>query len=107
MSFLSDGVAVVTGAGSGIGRALAQQLAAGGSALAIADIDETGLAETTQLLGKKVALVTATVLDVSDEAGVSAGGEGVGRRHGRVTLLINNAGVALECTIEETWLDEL
>src|SRR5713101_5266315 len=106
MSFLSDGVAVVTGAGSGTGRALAQQLAAAGSALAIADIDDAGLAETTQLLGKKAALVTATVLDVADEAGVSAFAEDVGRRHGRVTLLINNAGVALEGTFEEISLDD-
>jgi NAD(P)-dependent dehydrogenase (short-subunit alcohol dehydrogenase family) len=101
MSFLSSGVAVVTGAGSGIGRALAQQLAAAGSALAIADIDEAGLAETTRSLGKRDALVTATVLDVADEAGVSAFAEDVSRRHGRVTLLINNAGVALEGTFEE------
>jgi len=43
VSFLSTGVAVVTRAGSGIGRALAQQLAAAGSALALADIDELGL----------------------------------------------------------------
>src|SRR2546425_6523791 len=92
MSFLSHGVTVVTGAGSGIGRALAQQLAAAGSALAIADIDEAALAETTQFLGKKTALVTATILDVAHEAGVSAFAEDVGRRHGRVTLLINNAG---------------
>src|SRR5713101_4933718 len=106
MSFLSDGVAVVTGAGSGTGRALAQQLAAAGSALAIADIDDAGLAETTQLLGKKAALVTATVLDVADEAGVSAFAEDVGRRHGRVTLLINNAGVAMEGTFEEISLDD-
>src|ERR1700693_3045676 len=106
MSFLSDGVAVVTGAGSGIGRALAQQLAAAGSALAIADIDEAGLAENPQLLGKKAALMTATVLDVADEAGVSAFAEDVGRRHGRVTLLINNAGVAMEGTFEEISLDD-
>jgi len=106
MSFLSDGVAVVTGAGSGIGRALAQQLATAGSALAIADIDEAGLAETTRLLGKKDALVTATVLDVADEAGVSAFAEEVSRRHGRVTLVINNAGVALEGTFEEISLDD-
>jgi len=106
MSFLSHGVTVVTGAGSGIGRALAQQLAAAGSALAIADIDEAALAETTQLLGKKAALVTATILDVADEAGVSAFAEDVGRRHGRVTLLINNAGVAMEGTFEEISLDD-
>jgi NAD(P)-dependent dehydrogenase (short-subunit alcohol dehydrogenase family) len=106
MSFLSGGVSVVTGAGSGIGRALAQQLAEAGSALALADVDEAGLAETTRLLGKKGALVTATVLDVADEAGVSAFAEEVGRRHGRVTLLINNAGVALHGTFEEISLDD-
>jgi NADP-dependent 3-hydroxy acid dehydrogenase YdfG len=55
MNFVHGGVAVVTGAGSGIGRALAQQLAAAGSALAIADIDEKGLTETAASLGNKTA----------------------------------------------------
>jgi NAD(P)-dependent dehydrogenase (short-subunit alcohol dehydrogenase family) len=97
---------VVTGAGSGIGRALAQQLAAAGSAVAMADIDEAGLSETARLLDKKDALVTATVLDVADEAGVRAFAEDVSRRHGRVTLLINNAGVALHGNFEEISLDD-
>src|SRR3981189_1010970 len=50
MSFLSSGVAALTGAGSGIGRALAQQLAAAGSAMAIADIDAPGPQPTLESL---------------------------------------------------------
>src|SRR6266403_2458815 len=106
MAFLSTGVAVVTGAGSGIGRALAQQLATAGSALALADIDEKGLAETAQSLEKKTALVTTHVLDVADEEGVRSFAEDVSKRHERVTLLINNAGVAMEGTFEEISLDD-
>ena len=106
MSFLSGGVAVVTGAGSGIGRALAQQLAAGGSALALADVDEAGLAQTAQSIGSTKALVTTHVLDVAEEAGVRAFAEDVSRKHERVTLLINNAGVALEGKFEEISLDD-
>lgn len=107
MSFLSSGVAVVTGAGSGIGRALAQQLAAAGSALAIADIDEEGLTETAASLTDKKAAVSTHVLDVSNEEGVRSFAEDVVARHGRVTLLINNAGVALIGTFEEISLDDL
>jgi NAD(P)-dependent dehydrogenase (short-subunit alcohol dehydrogenase family) len=106
MSFLGTGVAVVTGAGSGIGRALAQQLAAAGSALALADIDEAGLLETAQSLGKKSALITTHVLDVADEQGVHSFAEDVSKRHERVTLLINNAGVSLHGDFEEISLDD-
>ena len=106
MSFLSGGVAVVTGAGSGIGRALAQRLAAGGSALAIADVDEAGLLQTAQSFASKKALLTTHVVDVAEEASVRAFAEDVNSRHGRVTLLINNAGVALEGTFEEISLDD-
>lgn len=106
MSFLSDGVAVVTGAGSGIGRALAQQLAVAGSALAIADIDEAGLQDTAQSLAKNSALVTTHVLDVAKEQSVKAFASDVSERHGRVTLLINNAGVALHGDFGEVSLDD-
>lgn len=106
MAFLEGGVAVVTGAASGIGRALARQLSAAGSALAIADIDAQGLAETAaSLIGK--GKVSTHILDVADEAAVRAFAEDVIARHGRVTLLINNAGVALIGTFEEISLDDL
>jgi len=107
VSFLHGGVAVVTGAGSGIGRALAQQLCAAGSALAIADIDEKGLAETAASLTAKQAALSTHVLDVSDETAVKGFAEDVVARYGRVTLLINNAGVALHGTFEEISLDDL
>jgi NAD(P)-dependent dehydrogenase (short-subunit alcohol dehydrogenase family) len=106
VSFLRDGVAVVTGAASGIGRALAQKLSAAGSALAIADLDEKGLAGTAaSLAGKRQ--VSTHVLDVSDEQAVRGFAEDVVARHGRATLLINNAGVALHGTFEEISLDDL
>ncbi|HEY6944559.1 MAG TPA: SDR family oxidoreductase [Candidatus Acidoferrum sp.] len=106
MSFVSKGVAVVTGAGSGIGRALAQRLAASGSALAIADIDEAGLQQTAQSLAKNSALVTTHVVDVAKEESVKSFAADVQARHGRVTLLINNAGVALLGNFEEISLDD-
>ena len=106
MSFLSSGVAVVTGAASGIGRALAQRLASAGSALVLADIDEAGLRQTAQSLSKGRALVTTHVVDVAKEESVKSFADDVTARHGRVTLLINNAGVALHGDFEEISIDD-
>jgi NAD(P)-dependent dehydrogenase (short-subunit alcohol dehydrogenase family) len=106
MSFLSSGVAAVTGAGSGIGRALAQQLAAAGSALALADIDEAGLEQTAQSIVKKSALITTHVVDVAKEESVKNFASDVRERHGRVSLLINNAGVALLGDFQEVSLED-
>jgi short-subunit dehydrogenase len=106
MSFVSEGVAVVTGAGSGIGRALAQQLAAAGSALALADVDEAGLLQTEQSLARMTAQLTTHVLDVAEEEAVRSFAEDVDKKHGRATLLINNAGVALHGDFDEVSLDD-
>src|SRR5260370_9860813 len=107
MPFLRDGVAVVTGAGSGIGRALARQLAMAGSALAIADIDEAGLQQTAASVGERGVKVTTHVVDVSDESAMQGFAQPVAARHGRGTLLINNAARALLGWFEMVSIDGL
>jgi NAD(P)-dependent dehydrogenase (short-subunit alcohol dehydrogenase family) len=101
MGFLSEGVAVITGAGSGMGRCLAQQLAAMGSSLALADVSENGLSETIASLGTTRGNVTRHMVNVADETGVKAFAEEVAAQHGRATILFNNAGVALLGDFEE------
>jgi short-subunit dehydrogenase len=106
MSFLQNGVAVVTGAGSGIGRGLARQLAVAGSALALADIDEAGLQQTAASLSERSVSLTTHIVDVADESAMQGFAKDVAARHGRVTLLINNAGVALHGRFDEISLDD-
>lgn len=98
---MSEGVAVITGAGSGMGRCLAEQLAAMGSSLALADLSENGLSETIASLGTTKGNVTRHLVNVADETRVKAFAEEVGAQHGRATILFNNAGVALLGHFEE------
>jgi NAD(P)-dependent dehydrogenase (short-subunit alcohol dehydrogenase family) len=93
---MTDKVAVVTGAASGIGRALAQQLGAKGWKLALCDIDAKGLAETAQPLG-----AMTRALDVSKREAVEAFAAAVLEKHGHVDLVVNNAGVDLAETIAD------
>lgn len=103
---LAGRVCVITGAASGIGRALAIDLARRKATLVLADRNFTGLEETRSLLGKK-AQATIHELDVSDEAAVNAFAADVVALHGRVDVLINNAGVALFGTIAEVTSEEM
>src|ERR1700688_221332 len=107
MPFLANGVAVVTGAGSGIGRGLARQLAAAGSALALADIDAAGLEQTAASLSERGVQLSTHLAGVSDDGQVQGFAEDLAVKHGRVTLLINNAGVALHGWFQEISLDDL
>jgi butyryl-CoA dehydrogenase len=96
-------VAVVTGASSGIGRALAKQLDGEGYSLVLCDVNEPGLRETQALLKRGSQRVT---LDVSKRPEVEAMAAEVIARHGRIDLVINNAGVSVDATIAEvTWED--
>ena len=95
-----DQVAAVTGAGSGIGRALARELARRGVHLALADIDEVGLAETVALCEGSGVKVTSRRVDVADREAVYAWADQVVDEHGRINLVINNAGVSLSATVE-------
>ncbi len=98
-------VAVVTGAASGIGRATAQLLATRGCDLAITDIDEAGLKETAESIREAGRKVSQHVVDVADRALMQALPEQVLSEHGRINILINNAGVAVQSTIEDADLD--
>ncbi|MEY2453147.1 MAG: hypothetical protein QOD92_2721 [Acidimicrobiaceae bacterium] len=93
-------VAAITGAGSGIGRALAQDLARRGAHLALCDIDDVGLAETVSLCEGLGVKVTSQHVDVADRDGVYRWADQVVDDHGKVNLIFNNAGVALAATID-------
>ena len=94
-------VAVVTGAGGGIGRAIALALARRGCLLALVDIDAAALAESAAQAEALGVRASRHVLDVADRPGVAALPEAVRQAHGRVDLLVNNAGVAVGGTFEQ------
>jgi NAD(P)-dependent dehydrogenase (short-subunit alcohol dehydrogenase family) len=95
-------VAVITGAGSGIGRSLAVSLAQKGCHVALSDINEKGLQETVSLINVPGIKVTAEKLDVASREAVYLHAEKVVAEHGKANIVINNAGVALGETIEDT-----
>jgi short-subunit dehydrogenase len=98
---LRDGVAVITGAASGIGAALALNLARRGVHLALVDLNVGGL-EATAAQARAVGVnVTTHALDVADNAAVAALPAAAITAHGRVSVLVNNAGVALGGLFEQ------
>lgn len=98
---LAHRTAVVTGAASGIGRATAVALAQRKCHLALADLDEAGLAKTAELIAPQGVRVSCHTLDVSDAEAVAAFPDVVRAEHPGVDVLINNAGVAIGGTFEQ------
>lgn len=100
-------VAAITGAGSGIGRALAFELARYGARLALSDIDEDAVRETAALALTQGASETAAArLDVADRHAVQAWADDTAGSFGTVNLVVNNAGVALTASVEEMDWDD-
>jgi NAD(P)-dependent dehydrogenase (short-subunit alcohol dehydrogenase family) len=105
MTDLRGKVVVVTGAGSGIGRALALALVEKGAEVAYSDVNERGLGETTALLAGR-GRSSAHVLDVSKREQWEAHAAAVRAQHGGADVLINNAGVAIRSSFEKLSIDD-
>ena len=110
---LEGRTAVITGAAGGIGRAIAVSLARRGCHLALADVDEAGMAGTAELVRAHGVRVTRHRLDVADRAAVAGFPAQVAAEHPGVDVLVNNAGVAVGGTFEQVseedfeWLFEI
>ncbi|WP_137725321.1 SDR family NAD(P)-dependent oxidoreductase [Prescottella subtropica] len=102
MSEFAGKVCVVTGAGSGIGRALALNLAHKGAKLALSDMDSTGLAETVRLVEATGAEVKSDHLDVTQREAVLSYADAVVAHFGTVNQVYNNAGIAFHGEVERS-----
>ncbi|EMC1589436.1 MULTISPECIES: SDR family NAD(P)-dependent oxidoreductase [Acinetobacter] len=107
MKSFKNKVAAVTGAGSGIGQAIAIALAKQGCHLALSDISETGLAKTVELLAPYSVKVTTQKVDVAKRDEVATWAKAVVDEHGQVNLIFNNAGVAIGSTAEGVSYEDL
>ncbi len=107
MKQLSKRVAVITGAASGIGQALAVALAQEGCALALVDINAEGLAQTAALVEGRALAISTHIVDVSSAAAMAALPEAVIAAHGAVHVVINNAGVTITAPFLEHSLEDL
>ncbi|MEV6095754.1 SDR family NAD(P)-dependent oxidoreductase [Nocardia sp. NPDC051981] len=93
-AYFKDKVCVITGAGSGIGRALAENLARRGAHLALSDIDDEGLAETVRRCETYGVKVKSDRLNVAEREAVLLYADDVKKYFGKVNQIYNNAGIA-------------
>jgi len=102
---LAGRVALVTGAGSGIGRAIAGRLAAEGACVAVADINATNAKEVARSLGGTDAALPVS-MDVADERAISAAVDDTVLAFGGLDLVVNNAGLSISKPLLDTTVDD-
>jgi len=107
MSWFTGKVAVVTGAGSGLGRAIAVELASAGATVAAVDIDSTGLDRTSAIAADYPGGCVARCADVSLRSEMELLADQVHEEFGRVDILVNNAGVGVGGELEKISLDDI
>ena len=103
---LDGRVALVTGAGRGLGEAIVEALASAGATVVVADVREDAARDVAWRLACSGASASALALDVSDEEQARAAVESVEREHGKLDVLVNNAGILRLGFIESQPLDE-
>ena len=110
---LAGRTAVITGAASGIGRAIAVSLAQRGCHVALADIDDSGMAETAKLVRRDALRVSQHRIDVADRVAVADFPKAVESEHAGVDERVNNSGVGVGGTLDQVseadfdWLFEI
>jgi 3-hydroxybutyrate dehydrogenase len=98
---LANQVAIVTGAAGGLGRAIARKFAAEGAHVVIADLDGSAAQATAAAIEVSGGHASALAMDVTDEAAVNEGVAAVARDHGRIDVLVSNAGIQIVHPLEE------
>ena len=98
---LTDQVAIVTGAASGLGRAIARRFAQAGARVVVADLDGAAAAATAREIGDDPRRALGVAMDVTDERAVDSGVADVASRFGRIDVLVSNAGIQIVHPLEE------
>jgi NAD(P)-dependent dehydrogenase (short-subunit alcohol dehydrogenase family) len=103
---LRDKVCVITGAGAGIGRAVALEFAREGASVVVADINEAGAAQTVSRIGEIGAKARAAGVDVADPESVQALVRATVDTFGAVHVVVNNAAIQVSKRVEDTTFEE-
>jgi 3-hydroxybutyrate dehydrogenase len=98
---LDNKVAIVTGAASGIGRAIAMRYAAEGARVVVADLQQAAAQAVVDEIGRGGGRAGAVAMDVTDEAAVNAGIASTLQAHGQIDVLVSNAGIQIVHPLEE------
>jgi NAD(P)-dependent dehydrogenase (short-subunit alcohol dehydrogenase family) len=106
MTTYNGKVAIITGAGSGIGKALAEEMARRGAHVVISDINQERITTVGEIIEARDGKVTALPLNVTDHGAVKKMVDDAYDRHGRIDYIFNNAGIAIAGEVRDVSIDD-